>query len=148
MWPEGSSQLHGELTASPTYPAARGDGAQRCLSEQECLVRRLIPAATPRGAAGRGRCRRAEVRVRALQQQRAGTLREPCAGFGIAALPSIMTVSDIAAGRLVQVLPQYTRAGRGMNVIYPVARRPLAVSMFADMAVEASQQEWMPASGA
>jgi hypothetical protein len=37
-----------------------------------------------------------------------------------------------------------------MNVVYPSRQqRPLAVSMFADMAVEKlSRLEWMPASGA
>jgi DNA-binding transcriptional LysR family regulator len=37
----------------------------------------------------------------------------------------------------VPVLPQYTRAGRGLSVVYPSRRqRPLAVSAFVDMAVE------------
>jgi DNA-binding transcriptional LysR family regulator len=33
-----------------------------------------------------------------------------CAGPGIATLPSVLTASDIAGGRLVRVLPECTRA--------------------------------------
>ena len=52
--------------------------------------------------------------------------------------------------KLVRVLPQYTRAGRGLSVVYPCRQqRPLAATAFADMAVKKlSHQDWVPASGA
>jgi DNA-binding transcriptional LysR family regulator len=54
----------------------------------------------------------------------------------------------VAAGRLVPVLPQYMRAGRGLSVIYACRQYvPQAVSTFVDMAMERlSQQDWAPAS--
>jgi DNA-binding transcriptional LysR family regulator len=93
-----------------------------------------------------------EVRVRGRFNSNAQDVlrKAACAGLGIAALPSVLTASDIAAGRLVRVLPQYTRAGRGLSVVYPCRQqRPLAVTAFADMAVEKlSHQDWVPASSA
>jgi len=143
---------YGELTASPTYLAARGvPMALEDLSEHECLVQPDSSGnATWRLQDAEGAEREVHVRGRFNSNAPEVLRKAACAGFGIASLPSILTVSDIAAGRLVRVLPQYTRAGRGMNVVYPSRQqRPLAVSMFADMAVEKlSQQEWMPASGA
>lgn len=143
---------YGELLASPTYLAAHGTPVNlQELSEHQCVVQPDASGYTTwrlQDHAGA----ETEVRVRGHFNSNAqGVLRKAaCAGLGIAALPSILTASDIASGRLVRVLPQYTRAGRGLSVVYPSRQqRPLAVSMFADMAVEKlSQQDWMPASGA
>jgi DNA-binding transcriptional LysR family regulator len=59
------------------------------------------------------------------------------AGLGIALLPPTMAALDIQAGLLVPVLPQYRRAGHGLNVLYPSRRQlPLAVSAFIGMVTE------------
>ena len=58
------------------------------------------------------------------------------AGLGIALLPRIAE-ADVAAGRLVPVLPQYRRGDQNLCVVYPSRRLlPLAVSAFIDSVVE------------
>jgi DNA-binding transcriptional LysR family regulator len=134
---------YGELTASPAYLAAHGvPTALEDLSEHECVVQP--------DASGNAIWRlqdvegvEKDVRVRGRFNSNAQEVlrKAACAGLGIAALPSILTLPDIAAGRLVRVLPEYTRAGRGLSVVYPSRQqRPLAVSTFADMAVEKLSQ--------
>jgi DNA-binding transcriptional LysR family regulator len=143
---------YGELVASPAYLAARGVPASlEELSEHECVVQPDASGfATWRLEDLEGAEQEVRVRGRFNSNAQEVLRKAACAGLGIAALPSILTVSDIAAGRLVRVLPQYKRAGRGMSVVYPSRQqRPLAVTAFVDMAVEKlSVQEWMPASSA
>ncbi|MGB3877123.1 MAG: LysR family transcriptional regulator [Shinella zoogloeoides] len=45
------------------------------------------------------------------------------AGLGIALLPSVVTVADIARGALVPVLPQYSRGNQSLCVVYPSHRQ-------------------------
>ena len=143
---------HGELIASPSYLAAHGMPADlEELSEHECVVQSdASGSVTWRLQDMDGMQKEVRVRGRFNSNAQEVLRKAACAGLGIAALPSILTASDIAAGRLVRVLPQYTRAGRGLSVVYPSRQqRPLAVSTFADMAVERlSQQDWVPSSGA
>jgi DNA-binding transcriptional LysR family regulator len=143
---------YGELVASPAYLAARGVPASlEELSEHECVVRPDASGfATWRLEDLEGAEHEVRVRGRFNSNVQEVLRKAACAGLGITALPSILTVSDITAGRLVRVLPQYKRAGRGMSVVYPSRQqRPLAVTAFVDMAVEKlSVQEWMPASSA
>jgi len=143
---------YGELTASPAYLAAHGvPMSLEDLGEHECVVQ---PDASGNAIWRLQDAQGVEKDVRVKGRFNSNTqsvLRQAaCAGLGIAALPSILTAPEIAAGRLVRVLPEYTRAGRGLSVVYPSRQqRPLAVSIFADMAVEKlSQQGWAPASGA
>jgi len=127
------------LAASPAYLAARGaPGTLQELAEHDCLV---FPHPSGRatwrlsGADGA----EAEVQVagrfsgNTVQALRKATL----AGLGIALLPSTLTRRDLRAGLLVPVLPQYHRAGHGVNLVYPSRRHlPLAVSAFIDMVIE------------
>jgi DNA-binding transcriptional LysR family regulator len=72
-----------------------------------------------------------------LQAVRKATL----AGLGIALLPS-MAEADIAAGRLVRVLPQYRRPNQNLNVVYPSRRLlPLAVSEFIESVLKKMNAE-------
>jgi DNA-binding transcriptional LysR family regulator len=63
--------------------------------------------------------------------------RAAVAGLGIALLPHPVIASEIAAGRLVRVLPQFRRDGADFYAVY-VSRRhiPRAVSAFIEFAVE------------
>jgi DNA-binding transcriptional LysR family regulator len=143
---------YGGLVASPAYLEAHGTPASlHELQNHECLVQT--------DSSGHASWRLqdemgAETEVRVKGRFHSNTqevLREAaCAGLGIAALTSILTASDVAAGRLVPVLPQFIRAGRGLSVVYPSRQqRPLAASAFADMAVEKlGLQEWAPSSRA
>ena len=64
-------------------------------------------------------------------------LAEALAGLGIALLPHPVIAAEIAAGRLVRVLPQFRRDGADFYAVY-VSRRhlPRAVSAFIEFAVE------------
>ena len=63
--------------------------------------------------------------------------RAAVAGMGIALLPHTLVSSDLKAGRLVQVLPDYRSTGSGLNVLYPSRRHlPLAVAAFIDLVIE------------
>lgn len=143
---------HGELIASPSYLAAHGMSTElEELREHECVVQSSAGGSATwhlQDMNGMQKVVRVTGRFNSNAQE---VLRKAaCAGLGIAALPSILTASDIAAGRLVRVLPQYTRAGRGLSVVYPSRQhRPLAVTAFADMAVEKlSHQDRVRAFGA
>jgi len=45
------------------------------------------------------------------------------AGLGIALLPGAIAADELAAGRLVPVLPQYKRRDQSMWVVYPSHRQ-------------------------
>ena len=64
-------------------------------------------------------------------------LRAAVGGLGIALLPRPVTAPDIAAGRLVRVLPEFRRDGADFYAVC-VSRRhtPRAVSAFIEFAVE------------
>jgi DNA-binding transcriptional LysR family regulator len=56
--------------------------------------------------------------------------------------------ADFAAGRVVPVLPQYTRRNLSMNVVYPNrAHLPLAVSAFIDAVVGRIRAELLSEQG-
>ena len=144
---------YGGLLASPAYLAAHGTPANlHELGEHECLTQ---PPETGSYATWRlqgpdGAEEEVRVKGRFTSNVQVALRNAACAGLGIVALPAVLTESELAAGRLVPVLPQYMRAGRGMSVVYPSRQqRPLAVSAFVDMAVEKlSLREWTPLSGA
>lgn len=142
----------GELIASPSYLATRGMPADpEELSEHECVIQSdARGCATWRLRDMHGTEKEVRVRGRFNSNSQEVLRKAACAGLGIAALPSILTVSDIAAGKLMRVLPHYTRADRDLHVVYPSRQqRPLAVLTFADMAVEKlSQQDWVIAPDA
>jgi DNA-binding transcriptional LysR family regulator len=64
-------------------------------------------------------------------------LRAAVAGLGIALLPHPITASEIAAGRLLKVLPDYRREGADLYAVC-VSRRhiPRAVSAFIEFSVD------------
>lgn len=126
------------LFASPRYLAAHGTPATpKDLADHDCLTQshsgpHLIWRL--QGPDGREREIAVEGRLRASTMQ---ALRKAAvAGLGIALLPGNVA-ADVAAGRLVQVLPHYIRRNPGMNVVYPSRLQvPLAVSTFVEAAVE------------
>ncbi|MET3182787.1 UNVERIFIED_ORG: DNA-binding transcriptional LysR family regulator [Variovorax guangxiensis] len=144
---------YGGLLASPAYLAAHGAPADLGeLAEHECVTQ---PPETGNFAIWRlqgpdGAEEEVRVRGRFTSNVQVALREAACAGLGIVALPTILTAAEVAAGRLVPVLPGYMRAGRGLSVVYPSRQqRPLAVSAFVDMAVEKlSLREWTPSSGA
>lgn len=143
-------ESYGSLVASPAYLATYGmPNSLRELGGHRCLT---PPPDT--GSLSTWRLEgpggtRDDVRVQGcLVSNMQDVLRKAaCAGLGVAALPAILTVSDLDSGRLVPVLPQYKRVKCGLSVIYASRRHiPKALSTFVDMAIEKlRQQQWAPA---
>jgi len=58
-------------------------------------------------------------------------------GYGITLGPEGVLSGEIAAGRLVRVLPDYEGPSRPMHVLYPAGRRPtVKVKSFIDAIVD------------
>ncbi|TWA63867.1 DNA-binding transcriptional LysR family regulator [Azospirillum brasilense] len=56
------------------------------------------------------------------------------AGGGFAVLPEFLVAEEIAAGRLVQLLPDWSLPSGGIHAVYPATRfRPLKVRAFVEM---------------
>lgn len=126
------------LVASPAYLAAHGAPATlKDLAHHDCVTASRFRGPVtwrlqgPDGAEAdvlvTGRCM-----ANTAQALRKATL----AGLGIALLPRVAE-ADLAAGRLVPVLPQYRRGDQNMCVVYPSRRLlPLAVSAFIESVIE------------
>lgn len=126
------------LFASPRYLAARGTpSAPKDLSHHDCLTQSYAGAHIVWRLQGPdGREREIAVRGRFRANTMQALRRAALAGLGIALLPGNVA-ADIATGRLVPVLPQFTRPSAGMNVVYPSRLQvPLAVSAFVDSVAE------------
>jgi DNA-binding transcriptional LysR family regulator len=129
---------HFDLVASPAYLEAYGTPATlEALSTHDCLPQsnRTGPV-TWRLVGPEG-----EIEIQVSSRFRANTARAvqraAVAGLGIALLPHPVISAEIAAGRLVRVLPEYRRDGADFYAVY-VSRRhmPRAVSAFIEFAVE------------
>ena len=127
-----------KLVASPAYIHLRGNpGALQDLIRHDCLIGsgRSGPASwILRGPAGSE-----EVKVGGrFSANSARILLKGClSGLGIALLPSVLIAPHLHAGRLLHVLPDYTREGADLNVILPSSQQiPTAVSAFVDFATD------------
>ncbi|RZL47503.1 MAG: LysR family transcriptional regulator [Variovorax sp.] len=60
-----------------------------------------------------------------------------CQGAGLSVLPDYAVAADLAAGRIVEVLPHWHLPSGGIHVVFPAARyRPAKVRAFVDLLVE------------
>ena len=60
-----------------------------------------------------------------------------CHGAGLSVLPDYAVVDDLAAGRLLHVLPEWTLPSGGIHAVFPAARfRPAKVRAFVDLLAE------------
>ncbi len=56
------------------------------------------------------------------------------AGIGVSVFPDYMVVDDIAAGRLLRLVPEWTLPAGGIHVVLPIARfRPAKVRRFIEL---------------
>jgi DNA-binding transcriptional LysR family regulator len=63
------------------------------------------------------------------------------AGGGLSVLPDFVVSDDLAAGRLIHVLPEWRLASGGIYTVYPTARfRPSKVTTFVAMLIEAENR--------
>jgi DNA-binding transcriptional LysR family regulator len=135
------------LVASPAYIAAHGAPA----TLQELAQHDCVTAPHPSGRAtwrltGPNGEEEVQVTGRFSGNTAQALRRAAVAGLGIALLPPSMGRFDVAAGRLVPVLPRYQRTGQGLTVLYPSRKHlPLAVSAFIAMVMEKlSTEETLP----
>ncbi|RWP17092.1 LysR family transcriptional regulator [Mesorhizobium sp.] len=63
------------------------------------------------------------------------------AGAGLSVLPDFLVRNELAAGRLVHILPEWRLPSGGIYTVYPAARfRPPKVTRFVEMLVAAEQK--------
>lgn len=127
------------MVASPAYLAARGAPATLAdLAQHDCVIApHPSGRATWRLTAPGGAEEEVQVTGRFSGNTAQALRRAAVAGLGIALLPPAMGRIDVAAGRLVPVLPQYQRTGQGLTVLYPSRKHlPLAVSAFIAMVTQ------------
>ena len=64
-----------------------------------------------------------------------------CQGAGLSVLPDYAVAGDLAAGRLIEVLPQWQLPSGGIHAVFPAARfRPAKVRAFVDLLADRAQQ--------
>lgn len=64
-----------------------------------------------------------------------------CAGAGLSVLPDYAIAADLAAGRLIEVLPQWQLPSGGIHAVFPAARfRPAKVRAFVDLLAQREQE--------
>jgi DNA-binding transcriptional LysR family regulator len=64
-----------------------------------------------------------------------------CAGAGLSVLPDFAITDDLAAGRLIHVLPQWNLPSGGIHAVFPTARfRPAKVNAFVELLSAREQQ--------
>ncbi|PPU65274.1 LysR family transcriptional regulator [Xanthomonas pisi] len=60
-----------------------------------------------------------------------------CQGAGLSVLPDYVVANDLAAGRLIEVLPHWCLPSGGIHAVFPAARyRPSKVRAFVDLLIE------------
>lgn len=114
---------HRVLVASLAYAQAHGLPERPAdLARHATLV--LDIGATPQRWTLHRASRAASVEVQpVLRSNHALALREPCReGVGIALLPHFAVAADLAAGRLLPVLPGWTADAQSLYAVYPSHR--------------------------
>ena len=131
-----ASPLGMQLFASPTYLARRG--APRTpheLASHEWVVfggYQLLRLEGPDGAT------EIEVRGRLICDDTSFAQAAVRAGVGIGVLPSFLAEADLAAGRLVRVLPEWKMRAGHHWIVWPGADHlPRKVTAFRDFVLEA-----------
>ena len=126
------------LVASPGYLAARGlPTSLESLRAHDCLTQSHRSGPVVWHLQGPEGQREAPVSGRLRANTARALLRAAVAGLGIALLPEPIVTPQIRAGNLVQILPDYQRAGADLYAVY-VSRRqvPRAVGVFIEFVAE------------
>lgn len=106
--------------AAPSYLARRGTPRHPAeLGEHDCFAYTNVPRQTWRfrGPDGEEAAVRPEGRLRADSGE--AMLPALCAGLGVGMLPDFIVGDDIAAGRLVSLLPGWTLPPIGLHLVTP-----------------------------
>ncbi|MDQ1155142.1 LysR family transcriptional regulator [Brevundimonas sp. SORGH_AS_0993] len=115
--------------ASPDYLARRGTPqTPKDLERHDCLAYAYwspsIPCQWTFSRAERTETVKAAGRIRSNDWK--ALLHAALEGYGVTLGPESVMTAEIAAGRLVHVLPDYEGPVRPMHVLYPATRRPTA----------------------
>jgi DNA-binding transcriptional LysR family regulator len=131
--------LAGDLYASLAYVQARGVPATLdALSEHACVLFRPTDGRAEWALEGSEGPVRQVVRGRVSGDDFMFVRSAVLAGAGIALIPRILAAQEVAAGRLVRVLPRYTMQGASLHVVYAAAPKlPAKIAAFRDFIVEA-----------
>jgi DNA-binding transcriptional LysR family regulator len=130
------------LVASPAYLARRGTPQDpQDLLRHDCLIYSLlkVPAEWRFQAPGGGR-RELTIPVEARFKASSGAVlrRAALAGMGLAVMPTFMIASELAAGRLVRVVPAFVPTRLGVYAMYSQGKRvPAKTRAFVDHLVKA-----------
>ena len=122
------------LLASPEYLAERGAPLKpEDLLQHACIAMRGTDVGATWEVSRGSRVRRVTFKPRAVINELQAVKKAAIAGLGIAMLPGRACEREVAAGRLVRVLPEYSGGEGGLWLLYP-ARRGLtaAVRTFID----------------
>jgi DNA-binding transcriptional LysR family regulator len=126
--------------ASPDYLARRGiPQTPSELERHDCLAYAYwspsIPCSWLFSRDGKTEEVRASGRIRSNDWK--VLLHAAKEGYGVTLGPEGVLNAEIAAGRLVRILPDYEGPARPMHVVYPAGRRPtVKVKSFVDAMVE------------
>ncbi len=127
-----------DLVASPLYLGVKGVPTTfASLGEHDCLPQSNRTGHVTWRLEGPAGASEIQVASRFRANTARAVLRAAVAGLGIALLPHPVTAPEIAAGRLLKVLPDYRREGADLYAVC-VSRRhiPRAVSAFIEFTVE------------
>jgi DNA-binding transcriptional LysR family regulator len=127
-----------DLVASRAYLDARGTPETLAeLAEHDCLPQSNRTGPVTWRLTGPEGDSEIQVSSRFRANTARAVLRAAVAGLGIALMPQPVSAAEIAAGRLLKVLPQYRREGADFYAV-SVSRRhtPRAVSAFIEFAVD------------
>ncbi len=132
-------ELDGELYASTAYVQTHGmPTSPEALAEHPCVLFRAPGGATTWSLRGPHGDLDVPVRGRIAGDDYTFVRSAVLAGAGVAEMPRIIAAPDVAAGRLVRVMPDYVRRGASLYVLHPGARRvPARVTAFGEFIVEA-----------
>jgi DNA-binding transcriptional LysR family regulator len=126
--------------ASPDYLARRGvPTTPSDLEQHDCLAYAYWSPSIPcrwlftRNGKAEEVCARGRIRSNDWKM----LLHAAIEGYGITLGPESVLSVEIAAGRLVRVLPDYEGPVRPMHILYPAGRRPtVKVKCFVEAVVE------------
>ena len=127
------------LCASPAYLAAHGVPSHAHeLAEHECLGFANWRRPNVWRLGHHGQVHEVPVKNRLIANNGQALRAAAVAGLGVVMQPEALLSADVAAGRLVRVLPEHQLAQRPMHIIYPPDRRVSPkVRSFVDFVVAA-----------
>ncbi|RWY66050.1 LysR family transcriptional regulator [Rhizobium leguminosarum] len=86
--------------------------------------------------------RAVQMQARVAVDTTPGVLEVVRAGGGLSVLPEYLVANELASGRLIQGLPDWSLPSGGIYTVYPAARfRPPKVTAFAEMLIAAVLQQ-------